>query len=168
MEKVDKRKTLTPAKLEQLKAMREKAAEKKREKKELEQQEQEEQAKEQVLNSLTEESPVLIQKKQTKKKPVQVVQEESEDESEYSEEPEVEVVKVKKQKKKPVVENEDLKDIIRQTIQESLYPQETPSQKKERKMEEFYQYTLSRNGSQSQKSFVEPQKKKTQSILSLY
>lgn len=167
MEKVDKRKTLTPAKLEQLKAMREKAAEKKREKKEQEQQEQEEQAKEQVLNSLTEESPVLIQKKQTKKKPVQVVQEESEDESEYSEEPEVEVVKVKKQtKKKPVVENEDLKDIIRQTIQESLYPQETPSQKKERKMEEFYQYTLSRNG--SQKSFVEPQKKKTQSILSLY
>ena len=164
MEKVDKRKTLTPAKLEQLKAMREKAAEKKREKKEQEQQQQEEQAKEQVLNSLTEESPVLIQKKQTKKKPVQVVQEEDE----YSEEsePEIEVVKVKKQKKKPVVENEDLKDIIRQTIQESLYPQETPSQKKERKMEEFYQYTLSRNG--SQKSFVEPQKKKTQSILSLY
>ena len=154
LDKVDKRKICTPERLAKLAEARLKASETIRNKK-IKAQEEEERAKQEVLEEL--EPIVETAPKFKKKAPVQPVEEESEEEEEEYVSPPVKKKPFRKSKELSLIDRDELVSIIKQT----LAPEESPEEKRLRKMEEMYHYIKSRDGihEPKQKSFVEPPKR---------
>lgn len=136
--KVDKRKECSPEKLEQLKRMRLLSAEKKRLKKEEELKIQEEHAKNSVIKEV-----------EVKKQPVEVIVPMNQpiENLEPASQPVVEI-----KTKTPVVEkrtsklslSDDAVLEIKNIIKEAINPSESKESKKQRKLEESYQYFIQR------------------------
>ena len=135
--KVDKRTVVSAERLENLKKAREAAAEKKRREKEEKQAKDESDEKEKILNSLEDESEDVQPVKEVVKEIIREVP-----------------VKEKRVKAVP----DDLDNRIRTLVSEVLQNHETKAEKKQRKLEEAYQYMLQRSG----KGIVSVEKQKVQ------
>ena len=149
--KVDKRTVVSAERLENLKKEREAAAEKKRREKEEKQAKDESDEKEKILDSLEDESEDVQPIKEVVKEIIREVP-----------------VKEKRVKAVP----DDLDNRIRSLVTEVLQNHETKAEKKQRKLEEAYQYMLQRSGkgivSVEKVQTPEPEPSRVKGQLSLF